>query len=128
MTLTGRRLIRYLRFAVLGETKHPKTPRAYPKRRSPARNWKYRAWVRTLPCAVCGRSPSEAAHTGNDGGLRQKASDFSCVPLCAEHHRLSGQSYHNIGKKAFEELHQINLKSKVNWCFNLWLEYAGRVK
>ena len=87
----GRQLTRYLHFAIHG-TSAPRSPRRHP-RRGPARNWKYRAWMRTLPCAACGTTSGvEAAHTGDDGGLSQKASDYTCVPLCHECHAQSGRS------------------------------------
>jgi len=66
----------------------------------------YKASIRLLPCAVCrieGRS--EAAHTGGDGGMSMKASDYSCMPLCADCHRQAPGAYHRIGKRAFERAH-----------------------
>jgi hypothetical protein len=75
-----------------------KRARRSPRRRAgrgPVRNWRYRAWIRTLPCAACGTTHQvEAAHTGSDGGMRQKASDTSCVPLCHDCHQSSPVSYH----------------------------------
>jgi hypothetical protein len=77
--------------------------------RSPARNHKYRAWIRTLPCACCGLEPAgEAAHTGSDGGMRQKASDYSCIPLCSDCHRFAAHAYHRIGRAAFETRFNLN--------------------
>ena len=31
-----------------------------------------------------------------------KASDFSCIPLCAKCHTLDHDSYHRAGRKAME--------------------------
>jgi hypothetical protein len=45
---------------------------------------------------------SEAAHTGTDGGMSMKASDYSCVPLCPDCHTRAPGAYHRIGKQAFE--------------------------
>ena len=90
-------LIRYLRYAVHGETVHPRKPRRRPRigRRGPVRDRKYLSWIRTLPCAACGSTHQvEAAHTGSDGGMRQKASDTSCVPLCHNCHQAHPVSYH----------------------------------
>ena len=43
---------------------------------------RYKACFRTPPCAACKREgPNEAAH-GEDGGMRMKVSDKSCIPLC----------------------------------------------
>jgi hypothetical protein len=56
----------------------------------------YLAWLRTLPCAVCGDDTStEAAHLRvgsiNDGkpytGMAEKSSDKWALPLCSRHHR-----------------------------------------
>ena len=73
-------------------------------RRGPLRDEAYKAWIRMLPCVDCGvEGLSEAAHTGEDGGMSMKASDYSCVPLCRDCHTLAPWAYHRIGKKAFEE-------------------------
>ena len=80
----------------------------------PVRDEKYKAWVRTLPCCVseCNRGRIEAAHTGSDGGMRLKASDRSCVPLCHYHHAVH---YHglNAGKRTLEALHAIDFRAIV---------------
>ena len=104
--LTGKRLEAYLAHAVLGR-KLPQFerigPRCGPPRKGPARDADYRAWIRTLPCCACGiEGRSEAAHTGNDGGMSMKASDYSCVPLCPECHTRGPKAYHRIGRPAFE--------------------------
>ena len=79
-------------------------------RRGPARDTRYRAWIRTLPCAVCGsRWRVEAAHTGSDGGMSQKPSDYSCVPLCRYCHTGGAGAYHRIGKREFESSYGISL-------------------
>jgi len=95
-----RNLKNYLRFAVLGETEHARKPRRRPRihRRGPVRDWRYRAWIRTLPCAACGSTHQvEAAHTGTDGGMRQKASDRSCVPACHDCHQAASGALHRNG-------------------------------
>jgi len=99
-------------------------PRKPPKRattgtRKPARSWKYRAWIRSLPCAGCGLEPAgEAAHTGTDGGMSQKASDFTCVPLCRDCHTQAPGAYHRVGKQAFESARNVRfseLVKRLNW-------------
>jgi hypothetical protein len=87
----------------------------------PARNWKYRAWIRSLPCAVCGLEPAgEAAHTGSDGGMSQKASDYSCVPLCSDCHTQSANAYHRVGKAAFEVCRNVCFAELVKQLNRLW--------
>jgi len=75
-----------------------KPPRRSPRRssgRGPARSWKFKAWIRTLACAACGSTDDvEAAHTGNDGGMAQKPSDYSCIPLCTDCHTQAPYSHH----------------------------------
>jgi hypothetical protein len=106
--LTGKHLEAYLAHAVLGR-KSPQRerigPRSGPSRRGPARDEGYKVWIRTLACCACGvENRSEAAHTGTDGGMSMKASDYSCVPLCPDCHTQAPGSYHRVGKRAFEKL------------------------
>jgi hypothetical protein len=51
------------------------------------------AAIRELPCLVCGRSPSDAAHVriGHTAetrtqGMGRKPADDQAVPLCHQHH------------------------------------------
>lgn len=70
-------------------SKAPKRPKGSGK------NADYLAWIRTLPCAVTGRHPVEAAHLstanpqyGHFGrGKSQKAPDRWALPLHADEHR-----------------------------------------
>lgn len=75
------------------------------------RSPKYLAWLRTQPCAWCGRpAPSEAAHMGG-GGKGIKGPDNLAIPLCggpngchAYSHRHGvlplGQSHHGTTEGA----------------------------
>ena len=55
----------------------------------PWRSEKYLAWIRTLPCCICG-IPSSVAHhvkgVGHFSGAALKASDILTMPLCIPHH------------------------------------------
>lgn len=85
---------RYLYQLVHGE-KPPRKPPQRSSGRGPARNWKYRGFIRSLPCAACGSTYDvEAAHTGTDRGMAQKASDYSCIPLCSDCHTQAPDSHH----------------------------------
>lgn len=100
--LTGKQLESYLAWTVHAR-KLPRRAMAS-TRKGPPRDEDYKAWIRTLPCAGCGMDGrSEAAHTGNDGGMSIKASDYSCVPLCTDCHTQAPGAYHRIGKRAFEQ-------------------------
>lgn len=55
-----------------------------------------------MPCAVCGRVPSENAHTKSraTGGTYQ-----DIIPLCHKHHRES----HDIGLTTFATKYNLDL-------------------
>ncbi len=90
-------LARWLMREIHGISIGRRAPRG--RRRGPARDWRYRRWIRTQPCAVCGSTKRiEAAHTGADGR----------IPLCADCHRLAPHSYHRLGRPEFERRHHIN--------------------
>ena len=100
--------LRKLVWLVLGKNLEQKPRRV--ERRGPPRDSSYRAWIRSLHCVACGsRWEIEAAHTGSDGGMSQKASDFSCVPLCRICHTSGRNAYHRVGKEAFERTSGIDL-------------------
>jgi hypothetical protein len=122
----SRHLERYLAFKVHGRIL--KTRRS-PRRRlnkGPARDWRYKGWIRTLPCLVCQSEPSEAAHTGCDGGMKLKASDYSCVPLCTECHTMRPDSYHRLGREDFERRHELHLAQTVMFLNLEWRERKWR--
>jgi hypothetical protein len=104
-------------------------PRKPPKRasilgtRKTARSWRYLAWIRSLPCAVCG-AHAEAAHTGSDGGMSIKSSDWSCVPLCTSHH----QEYHQIGRGGVENKYGIYFADIVRKLNHFWFDFSRAVK
>src|SRR5690242_2933110 len=113
------RLEQMLRWRIFGEWRD-RPPRRRAFNRGPARNEDYKTFIRRQRCCVCGRLPSEAAHTGMDGGMSQKASDYSCVPLCNVCHTAGGKSYHRIGRKEFERLHRIDFDVIVEGLFTEW--------
>src|ERR1035438_1732598 len=87
----------YLAWAIHG--RKPQRRATSPTRKGPPRDKTYLAWIREMPCIACGvEGRSVAAHTGTDGGMSQKASDYSCVPLCADCHTQAPGAYHRAGK------------------------------
>jgi hypothetical protein len=59
----------------------------------------YLAFIRKLPCVVCGSLKwIEAAHVGARG-LSQRCSDRQTLPLCPAHHRTGPQAAHVLGRK-----------------------------
>ena len=76
-----------------------------------------------MPCIACGlEGLSEAAHTGTDGGMSQKASDYSCVPLCADCHTQAPGAYHRAGKATFERRHGLSFADIVTRLKREWRE------
>ena len=74
-------------------------------------------------CSACGiEGLSEAAHTGSDGGMSMKASDYSCVPLCSACHTQAPGAYHRVGKRAFEQRKGISFAGTVAALNREWHE------
>ena len=91
------------------------------QRRGATRDGAYRAWIRTLPCVACGSTWNvEAAHTGRDGGMSIKSSDYTCVPLCSHCHRQAPHAYHVIGRDAFEQRHSLSFPKIAARLNNTW--------
>lgn len=134
MSFRSRRdLERFLAYAVHGrkppasETKPARKPPGK-ARRGPPRDAKYRAWIRTFPCACCGTTRGvQAAHTGTDGGMSMKASDYSCIPLCAHCHTGASDSYHlhQGGKAGWEAQNRIDCAAEVARLNALWRARKG---
>ena len=116
MLLSKKKLEAYLAYQIHGKKspsplkKPPQQARIpIPKkrakpRRGPERSEKYKAWIRTLPSILTGKTPCEACHTGTDGGMRMKASDFSCVPMTRKEHI----EYHATSRAAMERKYGVS--------------------
>jgi hypothetical protein len=79
----------------------------------PARDSRYLAWIRSLPCLVCGATRGiEASHTGLRG-LGQKSPDTSAIPSCHLHHRTGANSYHKLGARRFAQVHNLDIPAIV---------------
>lgn len=119
--MNNRQLERWLMREIHGV----KIPRKPPKKAlsvtgKPVRDWKYRQWIRSLPCSACGLEPAgEAAHT-ETGGIATKGSDYSCVPLCTGCHTMGAGAWHRIGKAAFEARHGIEIDQLVKRLNKVW--------
>jgi hypothetical protein len=87
------------------------------------RRGQHLAFVRQLPCVVCGQAaPSEAAHvrSGSDAGAGMKPSDRYSLPLCTECHALQ----HRFGELRFWSVLRID---PLNVAFRLWT-VSGDIK
>ena len=68
-------------------------------RKKIGKNPAYLAFIRTLPCEVCGAYPVEAAHVGaGPRGFSAKCPDNETIPLCARHHRTGKDAHHVLGR------------------------------
>jgi hypothetical protein len=80
------------------------------------RRTQHLAFVRQLPCVVCGKAaPSEAAHvrSGSDGGAGIKPSDRYSVSLCTDCHALQ----HQFGEMTFWSVLRLD---PLNVALRLW--------
>jgi hypothetical protein len=88
---------------------------AHPKPQRGEKRPAHLAFIRRLPCVICGRSPSEAAHvrysdagTGHVSAVGQKPDDARTVPLCAHCHREGPQAQHRSGERVWWQAHGID--------------------
>ncbi len=58
----------------------------------------YLKFVRCFPCAACRMARASDAHHTERPGTAVKGSDYSCVPLCGEHHT---HGVHGVPEKEF---------------------------
>ena len=68
-----------------------------------------RAWVKSLPCIVCGHVPSENAHTEN-GGMGRKADYDTIAPMCRTHHRAFDEHRDPFETEAMREWAQLRAR------------------
>ncbi|MGU0043993.1 DUF968 domain-containing protein [Escherichia coli] len=82
----------------------PESPESFMKRPKRRRwvNEKYTRWVKTQPCARCGKPADESHHLigHGQGGMGTKSHDIFTLPLCREHHNEL-----HADPLAFEEKH-----------------------
>ncbi|HAH8699018.1 TPA: DUF968 domain-containing protein, partial [Escherichia coli] len=82
----------------------PESPESFMKRPKRRRwvNEKYTRWVKTQPCACCGKPADDPHHLigHGQGGMGTKAHDIFTLPLCREHHNEL-----HADPQAFEEKH-----------------------
>lgn len=92
------------------------------ERRSQHRDKAFTAWMHQFPCSVCGRYGAEQHHQP----YRSAADwhDRRSLMLCPEHHR-GGTGIHLLGKQQFENLHGIDIESRIE---SLNKRYEGEKK
>tara|TARA_Y100001963_G_scaffold20324_1_gene25906 strand:+ start:202 stop:468 length:267 start_codon:yes stop_codon:yes gene_type:complete len=68
----------------------------------------YIKYIKSQPCLVCGSYPVDPDHldaVGINNNRKPSKRDYTCVPLCREHHSLR----HSMGTRDFEDKYNINL-------------------
>lgn len=78
----------------------------------------YLAWLRTMPCCVCGCSPSDPAHVRRNSGIATKPL-LSAVPLCRKCHIISHA-------KAESGLLKLSREAAKQWFDDRAVEYYRR--
>lgn len=81
----------------------------------PPRDANYRAWVRTLPCTICQRRPSEPHHA-LPSVTAQRATDYCCIPLCRQHHDMA------LNRKEFARRFTLDIPVIINRLNREYLE------
>lgn len=76
----------------------------------------YRAFVRRYGCVIC-EHPAEAHHALGYRGMATKPSDYTCVPLCRDHHN----ELHRTSTLHMEEKYDVRF---LETAFNLFHRYA----
>lgn len=70
----------------------------------------YMDTVARLGCCVCG-GPAEIHHLLTGAGMGQRADNYTCIPLCASHHRTGGYGIAiHAGKRTWEQRHGTELE------------------
>lgn len=88
---------------------------AWKRKPNPKRALQHLAFIRLLPCMICGVRPAQAAHVrrGTDGGIGTKPSDKFSLPLCAIHH----DAQHANGELSFWSHYRID---PIDQALRLW--------
>jgi hypothetical protein len=107
-------LERWLAWEVHGRKLRKPPQRASVLSHKPARDYKFRAWIRSLPSAASGLSPCQACHTGPHA-IGQKASDYSCIPLTADEHRA-----YDRDPKGFAKQHGLDVPELTARLTRIW--------
>lgn len=82
----------------------------------PYRNYRYRAWIKSLPSAVSGLTPCDPCHTGpHPFGV--KASDLTCIPLTREEHQQFDSD-----PEGFCRRHNLDIPALVRRLNSVWFQ------
>ena len=93
------------------------------------RSEKYLAFIRGLPCIICGKD-AEACHINEPGrGMGQKDSDLQTIPMCNLHHMESHKDIVEFCKKRNKDIYKEQLKCLMTyfWRDHLHIDDANRI-
>lgn len=81
------------------------------------RSDKYKRFIRSLGCLICGRRGSECHHEPLFGrGTGIKGPDKESIPLCQEHHA----ERHVIGRSTFFKKYGVDMAEEVKYYQELY--------
>lgn len=105
----------------------PESPESFmlrPKRRRWV-NEKYTRWVKTQPCACCGKPADDPHHLigHGQGGMGTKAHDLFVLPLCRKHHDELHADTVTFEEKYGSQLELIFVLSIVRWQLAYWRKW-----
>ncbi len=86
----------------------------------PVRDYKYRLFIKNLPCLACLKTWNvDPCHTG-PRGLGQKTSDLACIPLCRKcHDQFDADPY------GFAETHGIDIPARIKQFNEFYAKLKG---
>ena len=97
--------------------------------KAPWRSVKYRRWIASHPCVMCGCLETQAAHT-ETGGMSTKAPDYTCVPLCLRHHdEFDGRrpiGHAGTGRETFQRVYHVDLTIWAEAFHEMWKRETGQ--
>lgn len=89
------------------------------KPRKSIKDEKYKAWIRRLPCLLCG-GESEPHHIPQEGHgvMARKTDDLRAIPLCHSHH----MQYHRYGRESFQNYYNLDYEYVIQELNRIWSE------
>jgi len=87
----------------------------------PVRSRAYMQFIKRFPCLVCGKKWGiDPCHTGPHA-YGEKASDYTCIPLCRKHHEEFDSAPETFARK-----HHLNIPALICGFLRRWAERMQR--
>ena len=90
-----------------------------PKRKT-MRSEPYKAFIRRLPCMICGRESQHHHEPLNGHGMGLKGPDNEALPLCVVHHNQR----HAVGRETFYRVHGKEWRGEVEKYQRIFKEFS----